>query len=105
MDVADRLAHQGIYVPTSATIHGSQPKWRCNAPGCDAVFFEEEDTKRVRHAAMHAKQDVDEIRAEGERLQRRDVFGEGDPEKQSWMRRRLRQLVGKVENPLDPKHY
>lgn len=103
MDVTERLARQGIYVPPSASIHGREPKWRCNAPGCDAVFYEDEDTARVRHAAMHAKRDVDEIRAAG--AQRRAVFGEGDPEKQSWLKRRFQQLVGRVEDPLDPRHY
>lgn len=101
MDVSERLAHQGIYVPPST----KKPKWRCNVPGCDALFYEHENEKRIRHAAEHARKDADDIRAEGQRRQQRETFGEGDPEKESWLKRRYRQLVGKVPDPTDPRHY
>jgi hypothetical protein len=104
MDVSERLARQGIYVPPSG--HGKPPKWRCNFPGCDALFTEDQDQQRVRHMAGHAK-DADEIQTMNarRRSEQDHIFGEGDPEKAAYLKKRFKQLVGKVANPFDPRHY
>jgi NAD-dependent SIR2 family protein deacetylase len=105
MDVSERLARKGIYIPPSAQIHGKPPKWSCNF--CGETFTEDEARKRDLHMARHAKKDADDIReiAARRREGQDRIFGEGDPEKSEYLKRRHAQLDGKVENPLDPKHY
>jgi hypothetical protein len=105
MDVSERLAQKGIYIPPSARIHDKPPKYRCNF--CGETFTEDEERKRVIHMARHAKKDADDIQAiAARRREGQDkIFGEGDPEKSEFLKRRHAQLDGKVENPLDPKHY
>jgi hypothetical protein len=106
MDVSERLAQKGIYIPPSARMDKYKPpKWRCNF--CGETFTEVEDRKRIIHMARHAKKDADDIQAiAARRREGQDkIFGEGDPEKSEFLKRRHAQLDGKVENPLDPKHY
>jgi hypothetical protein len=61
MDVSERLAQKGIYVPPSARIHDKPPKYRCNF--CGQTFTEDQGRKRDIHMARHAKKDADDIRA------------------------------------------
>lgn len=87
------LAH-GLVLPTSATIHQRKPKYRCSL--CDFVLYEGEDERvRVNHALSH--RDDPRIR---EPDPHEPTFGEADPEKLGWMKRRFAQT-----GSLDPRDY
>jgi predicted small metal-binding protein len=104
-DAAETLLAKGFALPSSATIHGGPQKvFKCSAPGCDWKIGADElraDVKRVQHARSHAD---DQAIRDYDR-EHDPTFGEGDPEKLSFLKRRFSQLIGKVEDPLNPKRY
>jgi hypothetical protein len=96
-DAVNGLLAHGLVLPTSAQIHGGERKvYRCQAPGCDAQFYEGEERQRVAHARSHF--DDDAIRSADR--EHDSTYGEGDPEKLGWMKRRFTQT-----GSLNPRDY
>lgn len=95
-----KLTRSGLLIPSSAAIHNEKPKWRCNVPGCDALFYAQEQRERERHALNHARRDEAQIMAMNDGPKTDPVYGEGDPEKFKWMRDRFRKTQS-----MDPKDY
>ena len=96
-----KLTASGLLIPTRMN---EAPKYQCNVPGCDAVFYEGEERARVRHSLEHAYNDHEQIE-EAIRDPHDEILGEGDPERQNWLKRRFEQLKGEVPDPLNPKRY
>lgn len=95
-----RLTKSGLVIPQRMN---DEPTHRCNVPGCDQLFYAGEERARVTHALTHAG-DEDEIH-ELTRSRNDEILGEGDPEYQSYLENRYRNLKGQVPDPLDPKRY
>lgn len=93
----------GLVIPPSAVIHGKQPKHVCRI--CGAVFYEGEERARIRHLKECVRANEAEIHEAASESYLDSVFGEGDPEKASWLKRRYEQLKGKVSDPTNPRHY
>lgn len=89
-----------LWLPPSAALHRPKPTHRCNFPGCDTVFYDGEERARVAHAREHIRESAAEIRADGKARQLESVYGEGDPEKQAWLKRRFEQI-----RSFNPKDY
>lgn len=98
-----RLTRSGLMIPTRMN---EQPKYRCNIPDCDAVFYDGEERARVAHMLEHANSD-DEVIAQQTRDTNLEILGPGDVEKQEWQAQRLRQLVKDVgpKEALKPERY
>jgi hypothetical protein len=97
-----RLTRTGLLIPHRMN---DEPRYRCNVPGCDAVFYDGEERARVNHALLHAG-DEDRI-AELTYSPMDDLLGEGDPEYREYLRRRFEQLKGEVgpKEALNPDRY
>lgn len=96
---AEDLAAKGIALPRSMFVE-REPRYVCNVPGCDYEFYEGEERQRVAHAKWHARVHEAELMEAASASPTGDILGEGDPERQSWLRRRYAQI-----RSLNPRDY
>jgi hypothetical protein len=71
-----------IWVPKKA-----RPKWKCNVPGCDAEFHEDERRARERHVADCAARHAGELLEAYHRKRPPEFYDPFDPELDAYVRK------------------
>ena len=83
-DTAKRLHRKGFVLPGTL-----KPKWKCNTPGCDAVFTEDEYRAFVRHCDRCFERNRDKLDNVTVRHRMPEIFGDeaGDVEYRTWRKK------------------
>lgn len=71
-----------LWIPRTA-----EPKYQCNVPGCDKVFYENERVQWEQHVASCARAHHDELQAAYNKARPPVLYKPFDPEYAAWAKK------------------